>query len=136
MKEFMHIGETKEANIPEFLKTIIEEQTTILDTEYGVERDKYSDDGGYVAFVESRDDIVEIESRHVVNIINPFNGEEDHFSISEYSEHIITKDGKEYVSILFLLSNDYGLVIVTEPSLLPENSEFLKYDSVRKEGEE
>jgi hypothetical protein len=133
VKEFMHIGETKEENLPNLVKAVIEEQLEILDTEYGVERDKYANDGGYVAIIESKEDFETLEERHNLNIVNPFNGEEDHFSISEYNEEIITKDGQKYVSILFLLSNDYGLVIFVKKSLLPDNSPFLTFDSARKE---
>jgi hypothetical protein len=133
MKEFMHIGETKDTDIPELLKSVIEEQLEILDNEYGISRDKYASDGGYSVIVESGEDFATLENRHNLNIVKPFNEEEDHFSISEWTEQLVTREGKKYSSILFLLSNDYGVCVYVDESLLPENSPFLEYDSVREE---
>jgi hypothetical protein len=120
MREFKNIGDTEGKSLPKLIKMVIDEQLDILDTEYGADRDQYSSDGGYVAIVESEEDLREIESRHGVYI----NGEEEP-SIAEYVEELVT-DNNTYLQMLFLLSNDYGLVVIIEKDKLPKDSTFVE----------
>jgi hypothetical protein len=131
MKEFYHAGDTnKVEGLSEFLKGIIEEPLAIVDDEYGTDREIFSDDGGYVVLVESKEDFNILEERHNILIDNS-----DDASIFEYNDKIITEGGDEYASLLFLLSNDYGVVVFVPIELIPEGSTFLNFDSFRKEGE-
>jgi hypothetical protein len=120
MREFKNIGDTEGKSLPKLIKMVIDEQLDILDTEYGADRDQYSSDGGYVVIVESEEDLREIEERHGVYI----NGEEEP-SIAEYVEELVT-DNNTYLQMLFLLSNDYGLVVIIEKDKLPKDSTFVE----------
>lgn len=120
MREFMNIGDTEGKNLPNLIKMVIDEQLDILDTEYGADRSKYESDGGYVVIIESEEDLREIESRHGVYI----NGEEEP-SIAEYVEELIDNN-ISYLQMLFLLSNDYGLVVIIEKDKLPSDSTFVE----------
>ncbi len=69
----------------------------ILDAEYGVDRDIYRDDGGYVILADSkaRDDEVR--------------------KVFDYTHHLCEFEKKQetFTTRLYLLSQDYGVVIIT-----------------------
>jgi hypothetical protein len=131
MREFMNIGDTEGKSLPKLIKMVIDEQLDILDGEYGADRDQFSSDGGYVVIVESEEDLREIESRHGVYI----NGEEEP-SIAEYVEELVI-ESKSYLQMLFLLSNDYGLVVIIEKDKLPDDSVFIQdIERVIKDGDD
>ncbi|MGO5137279.1 hypothetical protein ACTQ31_11150 [Clostridium butyricum] len=52
--------------VQEVIKGVLE----ILDSEYGSNRDKYVDDGGYVIVVESIEDFKEIQKKTNIDINN------------------------------------------------------------------
>jgi hypothetical protein len=119
MKEFMHIGESINVEgVPNQVSKAMEEQLSILDGEYGKDRDKFESDGGYVVFVETEDDISILDERHNLEFFG------SSFFIPEYIE-LIETDGGDYLSILFLLNNDYGLCVYIKKELLPEDSYYV-----------
>jgi hypothetical protein len=114
MKEFFHIGDAnKNENITGVLEEIIEEQVKTLDTEYGADREVYSEDGGYVVLLEEERDFQALYDR---SKLFP----KDESWMYEYVDLIVTKD-KEYAQMLFLLSNDYGVVAIVPTDLLNDN---------------
>jgi hypothetical protein len=114
MKEFFHIGDAKkDENITGVLETSIEEQVEILDTEYGADRDVYTEDGGYVVLLEEEKDFQTLYDR---SKLFP----KDESWMYEYVDLIVTKD-KEYAQMLFLLSNDYGVVAIVPTDLLNDD---------------
>lgn len=54
-------------NMPQEVQEAIERILEILDTEYGVERNKYEDDGGYVVVVEKIEDFKEIKDKKYID---------------------------------------------------------------------
>ncbi|WP_252220294.1 hypothetical protein, partial [Clostridium sp. CMCC3678] len=77
---------------------VIKEILEILDPEYGVDRDKYADDGGYVVVVENIEDFKEIHKKINIDINDV---------IVEYVDKILCADGKVYTNSLALCNNDY-----------------------------
>ena len=73
--------------VQEVIKGILE----ILDSEYGSNRDKYVDDGGYVIVVESIEDFKEIQKKTNIDINNV---------IVEYVDKISCADSKVYTHSL------------------------------------
>lgn len=82
-----------------------EEIIVLLDENYGANRDVNKDLGGYIAVMESKEDVVEIKD----NIIKGL--------LSEYTDIIKSDDGIDYYSSLFLLSDDYSLVVFSTKEL-------------------
>lgn len=82
------------------VKEVIRENIKILEENYGTERTE-EDLGGYIALVDE-DDIV------------PFKEEVLKGIIPEYIDEI---EGVDYISALFLCSNDFSIVVVCSKDL-------------------
>lgn len=88
------------------VKSVIEEQLTILDENYGDDRNIDSDLGGYVLVLETKEDVIESEENILKDII------------PEYVDDIECKGGKQYCLSLFLLSSDYVVIVVATKELM------------------
>ncbi|WP_291568004.1 MULTISPECIES: hypothetical protein [unclassified Clostridium] len=63
MIEVSHLNEKKGLKaLPKEIQENIQEILQILDKEYGSERLKYEDDGGYVAILEKKEDFQQIKN--------------------------------------------------------------------------
>ena len=82
-----------------------EEIITLLDENYGINRDVDKELGGYILIAESEEDVVDIKA----NIIKGL--------IEEYTDLIKGDDGIDYYSSLFLLSDDYSIVVFSTKEL-------------------
>jgi len=91
-----------------YSKEVIEEAEkiiTLLDENYGANRDVDKDLGGYVALLESKEDVAEIKASSIKGLI------------PEYTDIIKSDDGIDYYSSLFLLSDDYSIVVFSTKEL-------------------
>ena len=94
--------------VQEVIKGILE----ILDLEYGSNRDKYADDGGYVIVAESIEDFEEIQKKTNIDVNDV---------IVEYVDKISCADGKVYMNSLVLCNNDYSISLIMPFEIMPEN---------------
>lgn len=94
--------------VQEVIKGILE----ILDSEYGADRDKYADNGGYVVIVESIEDFKGIQKKTNIDINDV---------IVEYVDKIICSDGKVYTNSLVLCNNDYSISLIIPFEIIPKN---------------
>lgn len=94
--------------VQEVIKGILE----ILDSEYGADRDKYADNGGYVVVIESIDDFKEIQKKTNIDINDV---------IVEYVDKILCANGNVYTNSLVLCNNDYSISLVMPFEIIPEN---------------
>ncbi|MEO2601358.1 hypothetical protein AB2T63_04800 [Clostridium butyricum] len=113
MIEITYLREMKKVQIlpievQEAIKGILE----ILDNEYGAERDKYLDDGGYVIVAESIEDFKEIQKRINIDVNDV---------IVEYVDKILCADGKVYTNSLVLCNNDYSISLIIPFEIMLEN---------------
>jgi hypothetical protein len=76
-----------------------EEIIIILDENYGLNRDLDKDLGGYILIAESEEDVTEIINNITKKIL------------AEYTDIIKSDDGIDFYSSLFLLSDDYSIVV-------------------------
>lgn len=105
------IGTLKELDatelmLPESVMTELTRDVAILDCEYGSQRNIY-EVGGYAVIVETVDDLPEL------------------VKIVDYNRHPcewVTRLGKDsgWVSILFIISDDYALMVFMPLDILPE----------------
>jgi hypothetical protein len=86
--------------LPKEVISTIEETIEILDENYGIER-TVEDLGGYIVVVD-KDDIVLFKEKILKGIV------------PEYIDEI---EGVEYISALFLCSNDFSIVVVCKKEL-------------------
>lgn len=82
-----------------------EEIITLLDENYGANREVDKDLGGYILIAESEVDVADIKA----NIIKRL--------LAEYTDIIKSDDGIDYYSSLFLLSDDYSIVVFSTKEL-------------------
>ncbi len=110
----LKIGTCEELNvikntIPKEIYTKCLEFVEILDSEYGSNRNIDTDMGGFVAIIENLKDISLLEVNHSLDLFN---------DIAENVEVITVKD-KDYISILYMLSSDYGITVIANKEILP-----------------
>ena len=94
--------------VQEVIKGILE----IFDSEYGADRDKYADNGGYVVVVESIKDFKELQEKTNIDVNDV---------IVEYIDKVVCVDGKVYTNSLVLCNNDYSISLIIPFDILSEN---------------
>ena len=99
----VHIKELERYAL-EIIKSI-REMITVLDENYGADRDIESDLGGYVVIAENIVDIEVLKQDKLQGLI------------PEYTDIIECSEGVNWTSSLFLLSSDYAIVVVTTEEL-------------------
>ena len=99
----VHIKELERYAL-EIIKSI-REMITVLDENYGVDRDINNDLGGYVVIAENIVDIEILKQDKLQGLI------------PEYTDVIECSEGVNWTSSLFLLSSDYAIVVVTTEEL-------------------
>ncbi|MFL0167927.1 hypothetical protein [Candidatus Clostridium helianthi] len=82
-----------------------EEIMVLLNDNYGANRDIEKDMGGYIAILESKEDVAEIKVNRIKGLL------------PEYTDIIKSDDGIDYYSSLFLLSDDYSIVVFSTKEL-------------------
>ena len=92
-------------NIPVEVIESIRETITVLDENYGTNRDVELDLGGYVVIAENIVDIKILKQDKLQGLI------------PEYTDIIECSEGVNWTSSLFLISSDYAIVVVTTEEL-------------------
>lgn len=92
-------------NIPVEVIESIKVTIDILNENYGGNRDIESDLGGYVLIAENIVDIEILKQDKLQGLI------------AEYTDIIECSEGVNWTSLLFLLSSDYAIVVVTTEEL-------------------
>lgn len=113
MIEITYLKEEKEIEtIPIEVREVIKGILKILEDEYGVDRDKYNDNGGYVIVVESEEDFKEILEKTYINCND---------IIPEYVYRIECEDGSIYTNSFILCNNDYSISLIIPLELTAQN---------------
>ncbi len=99
----VHIKELERYAL-EIIKSI-REMITVLDENYGANRDIEADLGGYILIAENIVDIEILKQDKLQGLI------------PEYTDIIECSEGVNWTSSLFLLSSDYAIVVVTTEEL-------------------
>ncbi|MGU8437875.1 hypothetical protein ACV3OB_11500 [Clostridium perfringens] len=106
MKKIYLIEQLKEIkDYPIEVIQSISETIEILNENYGENRDVDKDLGGYVLVVENIGDVKELKSGMLKDIL------------PEYTDKIICSEGVNYTSSLFLLSDDFSVVVIADEEL-------------------
>lgn len=113
MIEITYLREMEKVQaLPVEVQGIIKGVLEILDSEYGADRDKYSDDGGYVVVAENIEDFEEIHKKTNLDVNDV---------IVEYVDKLVCDNGKVYTNSLALCNNDYSISLIMPFEIMPEN---------------
>lgn len=113
MLKIAHMHQLASSNdLPAELMNTIREAVTVLDDEYGEDRDVDSGYGGYVLVIEAQEELAAIQDARI-DVANV---------IPEYVDVIRCQDGQVFTSSLILLGSDFGVVLVMPlPVLMQAN---------------
>lgn len=103
---------SKIAHLEEEVQTYALEALTILDEEYGTDRDPITDLGGYVVILENPVDIQVLEALHNIDLTKS--------PLPEFEDFIYPEQGPRYTASLFLLSSDYGIIVILPYDMTPK----------------
>ena len=113
MIELKHLKEINKADkLPKEVQENIEGILSILDEEYGADRDQYKDNGGYVIVVEDESDFQIIKEKAHINVDDV---------IVEYVDKIERNNEKVYTSSLILCNSDYSISLIIPFEITPKN---------------
>ncbi|WP_111937902.1 hypothetical protein [Clostridium paraputrificum] len=105
MRKVSKVSNLTEMNLDSKVVSTIEEKLSILDENYGLERDIDTDLGGYIVIAENIVDIQILKQDKLQGLI------------PEYTDIIECSEGVNWTSSLFLISSDYAIVVVTTEEL-------------------
>lgn len=100
-------------NFPLDLRNAIKEQLELLDSYCDVNRNIFEDEGGYVLLAESQEDIPELIKELRQDITDD--------AIPEYVDVVRGMDAKVFTQSLFLLGNEFGIVVFMPYRITPQN---------------
>ncbi|MCJ8173505.1 hypothetical protein [Clostridium botulinum] len=113
MIEVSHLNEREKlTSFPQKVQETMLGILQILDIEYGANRNKYEDDGGYVIIVEKEEDFKKIKNKIYIDCDDV---------IAEYVDKIVCSNGEVYTNSLILCNNDYGITLIAPLELTPQN---------------
>lgn len=113
MIELSYLKETERVRfLPKEVQETIQGILQVLDTEYGADRNKYEDDGGYIIVVEEEKDFEEIKDKTYIDCIDV---------IAEYVDKIVCSNGETYTNSLIICNNDYAISLIIPMELTPQN---------------
>lgn len=101
-------------NLPDEIVEKALEIATILDENYGEQRDTDHDLGGYILIAETAEDVKAIRKQTDLE-----------HNLPEYVDLISCSDGESYTNSLMLLSSDYSISVLIPLKLTPK--ELLKH---------
>lgn len=109
MIKIAHLHQLNKArDLHKEIANTIREAVTILDNEYGENRNIDQDYGGFVLVIESMEEI---------NHLKQINLELEQ-ALPEYIDVIHIPDGNAYTSSLILQGNDFGIVLIMPIEIL------------------
>ena len=113
MIEVSHLNEQERLKgLPREVQEIILGILQILDTEYGADRDKYKEDGGYVVILENEEDFQQIKDKAYIDCDD---------IIPEYVDKIVCTNGEIFTNSLIICNNDYAITLIMRMELTTEN---------------
>jgi len=102
----------KVKSLPKEVQETIQGILQVLDNEYGADRNKYEDDGGYVIVVEEEKDFEEIKGKAYIDCTDV---------AAEYVDNIVCSNGETYTNSLIICNNDYAISLIIPMELTPQN---------------
>lgn len=105
MKILRGLKESERIKLPVMVKARLQSYLSVLDENYGANRDIIRNLGGYAIIAEEVVEIKEISHEIIKG------------TVPEDVEEIICGDGQVYCSSLFILSSDYAVIVIAKKEL-------------------
>lgn len=105
MKILSSTRNIESVGLPNQVNGVLESYLTILEDNYGANRDIYKDLGGYAVIPESVTDVETIKQKIIKG------------TVPEDVEVIECGEGQIFCSSLFILSSDYAVIVVATKEL-------------------
>ncbi|MGG7178342.1 hypothetical protein ACQPU1_12145 [Clostridium paraputrificum] len=113
MIEVSYLSEKERLKVlPQKVQETIQGILQILDTEYGADRNKYEDNGGYIIVVENKEDFQEIKKKTYIDCDDV---------IVEFVDKILCSNSEIFTNSLILCNNDYAISLMIPMGLTPQN---------------
>nr|WP_207719873.1 hypothetical protein [Clostridium algidicarnis] len=98
--------------MPKESKKVVEGLLQVLNIEYGTNRDKYKDNGGYVVVIEKKEYFIKIRNKAYIDCDTV---------IPEYIDKVVCNNDEVYTNSLILCNNDYAISLIIPLELTPQN---------------
>ena len=104
-KEYLEHYTALKMYLPGEVLEYLASQVVILDKNYGADRDVEGGMGGFCAVIPKRDEAARKAYRQILK---------KHYIQESMYEYLdtVTVDGKDWVEVLYLTNNDYGIVLI------------------------
>ncbi len=99
-------------NLPREVQEIVLGILQILDIEYGANRNKYEDGGGYVVIIEKEEDFKGLKDKTYIDYNEV---------IAEYVDKIVCSNGEIYTNSLIICNSDYAISLIIPLELITQN---------------
>lgn len=96
-------NEEKLKQFPQEVQNTIQEIIEVLDECYGSNRNVTTDLGGIVAILESEEDLTKVQHTYHLDL-----------ELYEFVEPIVTEGNKQYFYVLYQISSDYAVAVISE----------------------
>lgn len=116
MLKIAHVSEVQGLTLPAEVVAVIREAVTILDTEYGENREADDDLGGYVLVIEAAEELEQLQDFRIDIAAN----------VPEYVDVIACSDGQVYTSSMIMLNSDFSIVVIIPMKFLMSTGWTLK----------
>lgn len=110
MIKIAHVREVQMAkDYPKEVVKVIQEIATILDNEYGENRDVDGGDGGYILIIKEKEELEKLKDIYIdMDDIIP-----------EYVDKIAVVDGEDYTNSLIIMNNDFAVSLIMPLRITP-----------------
>lgn len=99
-------------NLPREVQEIVLGILQILDIEYGANRNKYEDGGGYVVIIEKEEDFKGLKDKTYIDCNEV---------IAEYVDKTVCSNGEIYTNSLIICNSDYAISLIIPLELTTQN---------------
>jgi hypothetical protein len=103
MIKIAHVEEAKRLqHLPQEVVVVVEGIAEILDTEYGVDRQVDSGDGGFILVIQSAEELEQLKDIYIdIDEV-----------IAEFTDTITVQGADNYTNSLILLSSDFSVSLI------------------------
>ncbi len=111
MKKIAYVREipAQQTNLPKEVIDTITDIATVLDNEYGNDRDVNGGNGGYILIIEDKEELYKLTDIYIdIDTIIP-----------EYVDRIQVRGGQDYTNTLLILGSDFTISLFMPLEMTP-----------------
>ena len=112
MIKIAHVREVDSLNnnLPQEIIQAVTEIATVLDDEYGENRDVDGGNGGYILIINEKEELFKLNDIYIhIDTVIP-----------EYVDKIIVGNGQDYTNTLLILGSDFTVSLIMPLTITPD----------------